>query len=726
MIFSGAYGLYEGAVASEERWQRRRSEARRAFLAYKRAFPDSTYEDYVSFADDISGGNSFIRGAIPANDVLKRLAEREAEQRAQTQLQENLRMLSQRAQIAGQIDALVNDQVLYNDDDARLLDGIAGQLGYDPNDPATHSIRTLIENSYPNGFAAARDQRRSALQGEILPEVQERIAANPNLTDDDLVRMYPRLGEVPSPLAREIMSTGRQQAQQALERQTQQQVNEIVSQGRSQITAHGTYTIPAGTTAEVAEQARAALDPIKDAEDEKISRGQLNDAVSAMQAEAELIVNTPTLAAFYAGNEADLRERLRTAALRSGVEPGAALESEINYKIQSIKANAAAQENAQSARDVETNNSVVSAFTGNEALMAQLVDGTMSLVDLRSQVDEEMRALHGDRYAYGHTTYAMDNIQERLATMRQSQRTAASASAVETATASRDAAATTGKATAVNTIDAIFDPERDAMENSVMRNFVELLGAASGGQITPEAALHLNAKYLNEDFLKSHDGDLNAMMNEALSDPFLVDAMSPDRVTPESVGFPEGNQGASSATFLGHVEEEAGTIVTETVEAANSALAALQAGEVDPDNPNSDASTYFLDSMELLEEALQSEILALAQELSKAVPTSKHWSTDGEITSDVQARVIGDLRSKIEETRRALAEVRQRGERLIIAGSPTAEDEGVGARVKGRLFEGPRARGPQDMLSFEGPEVIEEPDPPGARGRYQRRQERGQ
>lgn len=336
----GMASLYEGAIASEERWQGRRAEARRAFMEYQQMYPGASVDDYRAFVDSASDGNSYLRGALPTEQVLQAMGKRNQEMIAQQKVVDNMRMLGAQAQLAGQVDALVSGQILDVDDDNKLLDGVAGSLGYNPNDPNTHSIRQLVARQYPGGLGGMRQRARQEVFEKQLPTIEKIISANPNLTDDQVMAIVPGLAGQPltgsrGGLIREMLGGARNTYKKALAEQNAKKVQDAVNEGREQIRENGTYTLPAlpeGLDAE----ARRQLEPLKSGYEKQQADKKRADGQKVMRDEATTWLAQDGIAEGVAINP-DLRrqfaENIRRAAVGAGFNPD---EADVNGVVNSV------------------------------------------------------------------------------------------------------------------------------------------------------------------------------------------------------------------------------------------------------------------------------------------------------------------------------------------------------------------------------------------------------
>lgn len=278
-------GLYEGAVASEERWDRKRSDARAAFMEFMKMFPNASAEDYRSYVNEITGGNSFLRGGIPTDQVLNKLAQDRQQQYAQEQMQMRIQTLSGQAQLSGQVDALASKYALDIADDNKLTEALASSLGYNKNDPATAPILGMVQRQYPNGYGGIRSSIQQELFDKNLPNVLRIIESNPNLTDDQLMALTPGMDQNAKGPQRnmllQILGSAREQYKAKSEQARQERIQKAVQDARTQIDANGEYALPNLPGDDLAE-AQRLIDPYKKGYETKRQNERRTMSLNAM------------------------------------------------------------------------------------------------------------------------------------------------------------------------------------------------------------------------------------------------------------------------------------------------------------------------------------------------------------------------------------------------------------------------------------------------------------
>lgn len=324
----GMAGLYTGAIASEERWQARRAEARAAFTEFMRDNPQASYEDYRSFINSVTEGNSFLRGGIAPDRVLQGLAERRATEYANQQMQQRLQTMSAQAQLSGQLDALAGRYALDIDDDEKMAESLATSLGYDPKNPQTSSILDLVKRTHPTGYGGIRSQVRQEMFDKQLPMVEKLITNNPNLTDDEVLQLVPGLaaengGGSRKKLIGELLSTARNNQKAAIAKAKQERVGAAIKDARTQIDATGKYAFT-GLAADEMQEAEAGIAEYYKGYQQKQDEERRRKAREAMAAAAQTYLAVPGRAESLASDPDRQREYadfLRRSATAFGVEP---------------------------------------------------------------------------------------------------------------------------------------------------------------------------------------------------------------------------------------------------------------------------------------------------------------------------------------------------------------------------------------------------------------------
>lgn len=227
--------LLSGYLAGMEQRTTRRSEVARAFNDFRSMYPNASYNDYRNYIDQLTGGDSYLRGAVPSDAILKRMAEDSARARAQREMETRLSNMRTQAQMRGTIEALAMDLALQYDDDAKLEEALLGRLGDDP------SLLPMIHEVFPNGYQGIRQLATGQAITTNLPHVQTILSADPNA---DLGLIFPNLKGT------SVLSSLQQQAQERIDREQEDRFRDIYSTEYTRMTANPeTYQMP--TEAEI-------------------------------------------------------------------------------------------------------------------------------------------------------------------------------------------------------------------------------------------------------------------------------------------------------------------------------------------------------------------------------------------------------------------------------------------------------------------------------------------
>lgn len=167
--------FYEGFQKREDEWRRQRVDNARAYNQFRSQNPYASYAEYQSFIDSLTGGDNYLRGGLPGNEVLQAITAEGQKMKQQQMMMQQMDLLNKQAQTEGNIAALIGRNALQYDDDQKLEEAVAGQLGGDAN-----GARELLKRYYPNGYSAIREQSRASLYNQFLPKAIEFLEKNPN------------------------------------------------------------------------------------------------------------------------------------------------------------------------------------------------------------------------------------------------------------------------------------------------------------------------------------------------------------------------------------------------------------------------------------------------------------------------------------------------------------------------------------------------------------------
>lgn len=323
---AGPADLYTGAIASEERWRARRAEARQAFMEFMKMYPNASADDYRRYAYDVTEGNSYLRGALPTDEIMNRLATDRQSEYAQQRMASQLSLLQSQAQIAGQLDVLASNYALDTDDDNKVIEQVATAIGYNARDPNTQSILDQVKRQYASGFNAIRQRQRDEIFSKNLPTVERLIQANPNLTDQEMITLVPGLDPNMSGPRQKIVlemlkgaRTKEGERQEALKRE---RLDKVVRDAQEQIKTVGEYSLPGLEGAELAEAERR-VKPFYDAQKKLVTDEKRQRSNTILTNAASIYANDPAYLSSLAEDANKLpalKEYLRRSAQTNGIE----------------------------------------------------------------------------------------------------------------------------------------------------------------------------------------------------------------------------------------------------------------------------------------------------------------------------------------------------------------------------------------------------------------------
>lgn len=173
----------DGANAAHNVWQTRRADAARAFNSFMAQNPGATYQDYQSMANQLSGGNAYVRAGMAPQQVLQSMAQRNQQEEAYRNRLRQSQMLQQQAQFSSSLQSLATDMSLRYENDAEVEDAVVNFFGGDP------TVREQVRSMAPNGFAPYRVRARAETMRANLPTVIEALQMDP---DFDVSAMFPQ------------------------------------------------------------------------------------------------------------------------------------------------------------------------------------------------------------------------------------------------------------------------------------------------------------------------------------------------------------------------------------------------------------------------------------------------------------------------------------------------------------------------------------------------------
>ena len=170
----------QSIIRAEEARSNKRSEVARLFNNFREMHPNASYAEYRSYIDQVTGGDTYLSGVLPTDNILRSMATESQRAQAQQQMTQRLQMMGQRATLQGQMDAAAQQYALQFGDDAKVAEALTTAFG--------PGAQQYIKEFFPNGFDPARQRATTAATTEYLPQITTILKQNP---DADLSAMFP-------------------------------------------------------------------------------------------------------------------------------------------------------------------------------------------------------------------------------------------------------------------------------------------------------------------------------------------------------------------------------------------------------------------------------------------------------------------------------------------------------------------------------------------------------
>lgn len=296
----------EGFQSAQNHWQNRRSDAARAFSEFRSMHPNATYNDYRTMVDQITGGNSFLRGAIPADEILKSLAAENQRKAQQQQMTQRLEMLRSQAQLSGTVGALAQNYAMQYDNDAEVEDALVAALGGD------ESARNQVRKMYSGGFGPIRQRAQFAAVKDNLPLAVQMLEANP---DADLSAFFP---DMPKSALSGLTDAAKRRYQESQTTKHRTDLNTLITDGKLAIDMGGTPTY-SGYDPEVVELATPRLQAYSDQQAAERAQNEEAKRNEAIAATVEKLRTDVGFMAAAGKNEGSIFNALTTALAGKGI-----------------------------------------------------------------------------------------------------------------------------------------------------------------------------------------------------------------------------------------------------------------------------------------------------------------------------------------------------------------------------------------------------------------------
>lgn len=129
-IFSGSFA--QGMAEERNRLAGERLRVAQAFDQFRRNNPHATLQEFQGFADQVSGGDSYLRGRFPSDEVMSRLAQENAQRKAMDDAERQAGVLQRELQVDRALEESFRRRALTSGDVTRSLEETIAAFGRDP------------------------------------------------------------------------------------------------------------------------------------------------------------------------------------------------------------------------------------------------------------------------------------------------------------------------------------------------------------------------------------------------------------------------------------------------------------------------------------------------------------------------------------------------------------------------------------------------------------------
>lgn len=220
-------GFAQGFQQRGDELSRRRREIAQAFNEFRQTNPDATLREMQDFIDAQSGGENYLRGGAPSNDVLRQIADRNAEQARQRATRAALEDARNRNAFRGELSAAIDTHLLDMPDDNfdNAYSSFVGDYGQgDDSIFEGLNVRSMFTNE-----RRTRIERQHANDENMITQAMQLIEAAPDTIDAPLVAqeigVNRRVAQALIDAARRRLEEQEQERQRAAGRQAQEDRN---------------------------------------------------------------------------------------------------------------------------------------------------------------------------------------------------------------------------------------------------------------------------------------------------------------------------------------------------------------------------------------------------------------------------------------------------------------------------------------------------------------------
>jgi hypothetical protein len=145
-------GFAQGMMDERERLAGERLRISQAFDQFRRNNPYATLQEFQSFADQVSGGDSYLRGRFPTEDVMSRMAQDNAQRKALDDAGRQAEVLDRELRVDRSLQDAFRQRVLSSGDVTRSMEETLAAFGRDPASREVLRSRLTSSVGDPAGF----------------------------------------------------------------------------------------------------------------------------------------------------------------------------------------------------------------------------------------------------------------------------------------------------------------------------------------------------------------------------------------------------------------------------------------------------------------------------------------------------------------------------------------------------------------------------------------------
>lgn len=156
--------VYEGYRRSDNEFQARRVENAKLFQEFRNLNPHATLEELSAEAERLSGGSNWLRARLPAEDMLRVIAERNAEAKAIEERDQAFKAFTQEETMRTSIQNRIDQELLYTE--PNVLERRLAEMF--PDERSQSIVQSIVG---PDGLAARRTRVLNEYARSLFPSV---------------------------------------------------------------------------------------------------------------------------------------------------------------------------------------------------------------------------------------------------------------------------------------------------------------------------------------------------------------------------------------------------------------------------------------------------------------------------------------------------------------------------------------------------------------------------